>query len=162
MNINFLDVILLCVLSLFAIRGLMNGFVAEVLDVIAIIGGLYLANTFYVYVASYIDFISNPLWKNLIAYISIFIAVNICIMILHRILQKIISFSFIGWIDSLGGIIVGIAKGILLCVIMLMLVNTFAPDTSYLQQSYVVPYLEELLMYARNYIPLELLKELNI
>lgn len=156
---NFLDVIILCVLFFFAIRGMLHGFVAEILGLVALFGGLFLANNFYTSLAIYMDFIASPMWRNLTAYIAIFVAVNIGVMILQRILQKVLHFSFVGWIDSAGGIIVGFVKGLLMCTIMLILFDTFSPGNEAIGQSYIVPYLDVLLVYASDYIPADIFSE---
>lgn len=162
MNINFLDVIILCILAFFSIRGLMHGFVDEIIGLIAIFGGLYLANNFYADLAIYIDFIQEPLWKNLAAYIIIVVAVIIVMKIVHSLLQKIMNFSFVGWIDSIGGLIIGGIKGLLLCAIMLILIDTFSPSVEMIEQSYLVPYLDEVLSFANDYIPLNIFNEPTI
>lgn len=158
MPINYFDAVVLCVLVLFALRGLMRGFVGEISGLVALVGGVWLAHRFYAQVAQYLTLISDPMWRNAAAYAVVFIAVLITVGLIARILRAILTFSFVAWADKAAGLILGAIKGILICAVLLLFIQHFAGNAAFLRESKVLPYLQAVIAQARAHIPPDLLK----
>lgn len=161
MVINYFDVAVLCVLGLFALRGMVRGFVGEVSGLVGLLGGVWLSHRFYTQVAVHLTVITDTMWRNAAAYALIFIAVLIAVGLVARLLRAILTFSFVAWADKAAGLLLGAAKGVLICAVLLLLVQHFAGNAAFLRDSKVLPYLQSVIDQARTLIPPDLIKSLT-
>lgn len=92
----------------------------------------------------------------------IFLAVLIAVALVARILQKILSFSFVAWADKLAGGAVGLAKGTLLCALALLLLQKFFAQAAFMQHSRTLPYFNALIAQVRGWLPPDLLARLGL
>ena len=67
----------------------------------------------------------NPKYLGVISFIVTFLVVAILVNLLGRMLSKVVKNLNLGFIDKLGGFLVGLAKGLLLCSLLVMLLNVF-------------------------------------
>ena len=109
MGQDIFDVIIVLVLTAFAARGFWTGFVGEVAGLISIVGGFWVSHHFHTVLAPHLTFITEPAWRNIASYVLLFLGVLIAVGLLARLLQKLLAFSFVGWIDKLTGGLLGLA-----------------------------------------------------
>ena len=128
MGQDIFDVIIVLVLTAFAARGFWTGFVGEVAGLISIVGGFWVSHHFHTVLAPHLTFITEPAWRNIASYVLLFLGVLIAVGLLARLLQKLLAFSFVGWIDKLTGGLLGLAKGVLLCAVVLLLLQKLFGD----------------------------------
>ena len=124
---NYVDIIIIVVLFAFGVGGLRKGIITEAATLLGLGLGLYGAFHFSDYTADrLLQWVEiNPKYLNLISFIVTFIVVAILVNLLGRIVTKIVKSLNLGFIDKLGGFVFGIAKGILICSLLVMLVNVF-------------------------------------
>lgn len=124
---NYLDIIIAIVLIIFAIGGFRNGIIREAFSLVAFIGGIYGAMRLSDYVGKWLGQLINvsPEWMSVISFIMVFIALALIINWLGGLLSNLIASLNLGFIDSLGGIIFGIAKGFLLIGVLILLLDFF-------------------------------------
>ena len=91
----------------------------------------------------------------------IFVGVVLLVGILARILQKVLSFSFVTWVDRLSGGLLGLAKGVLLCSVVLLLLQKLLGDMPFLQHSRALPYFTSLIEQIRAWLPPDLVSRFN-
>lgn len=124
---NYVDIVIAVVLVAFGIGGLRKGIITEAATLLGLGLGLYGAFHFSNYTADklleYVEI--NPKYLSLISFIVTFILVAILMNLLGRILSKIVKSLNLGFIDKLGGFVFGIAKGVLICSLLVMLFNVF-------------------------------------
>lgn len=161
MAFNYFDVMVVCVLALFALRGCLRGFVGEVAGVAGLIGGLWLAHRFHGPAAAYLPFIDDPVWRAITAYTLVFLTVLLAVGVLRRVLRKILSFSFVSWADKLAGFLLGLFKGLIICSLLLLAAQRFAGDSFFLHESRTLPYLDAMMGQIRAYLPAGLWKDLS-
>ncbi|MEG2173215.1 MAG: CvpA family protein [Desulfovibrionaceae bacterium] len=162
MSLNYFDIAVLCILSMFSLRGLIRGFVAEVAGVVAIIGGLWYARRSFMMVADYLTFIPDPTWRQIVAYVLIFLAIMLLVGIIARILRKVLEFSFVAWVDKLAGALTGAFKGLVICSVLLILVQAFLPDATFVRDSRVIPYLTAVMEQVKSYLPPDIISKLHL
>lgn len=124
---NYLDIIIGIILILFAIVGLRNGIIREAFSLAAFIGGIYGAIKLSDMVGKWLGHIINvsPEWMAVISFILVFIALALLINWLGNMLANLIESISLGFIDKLGGVVFGIAKGFLLVGVLILLLDFF-------------------------------------
>lgn len=162
MPLNYFDIAVLCIVSMFTLRGLLRGFVAEIAGVVAIIGGLWYARRSFTQVAEYLTFIPDITWRQIIAYVLVFISVMIVVGIIARLLRKVLEFSFVAWVDKLAGAATGAFKGLLICSALLILVQAFLPDAAFVRDSRVIPWLTAIMEQVKSYLPPDIISKLHL
>jgi membrane protein required for colicin V production len=156
MGQDIFDLIIVLVLVFFSGRGFLQGFVGEVAGLVSLLGGFWAAQAWHPLLAGRLGFINEPSWRVIVSYVLIFLAVILAVGLLARVLQKILVFSFVSWVDKAAGTLVGFAKGMLLCAFVLIVLQKFFPDEPFMKQSRTLPYLSALTGQVRNWLPLEL------
>ena len=124
---NYLDIIIGIILILFAIVGLRNGIIREAFSLAAFIGGIYGAMRLSDMVGHWLGKIINvsPEWMSVISFIIVFVALALLINWLGNWLAQLVESISLGFIDKIGGIVFGIAKGFLLVGVLILLLDFF-------------------------------------
>lgn len=160
---NYIDIIIAVVLVAFGIGGLRKGIITEAATLLGLGLGLYGAFHFSDYTADkLLQWVEiNPKYLNLISFIVTFIVVAILVNILGRIVTKIVKSLSLGFIDKLGGFLFGIAKGILICSLLVMVLNVFKMNgiikEKNKEESLLYPWVEKAVPYV--YQGFDLVKE---
>jgi uncharacterized membrane protein required for colicin V production len=112
---NVLDWVLVVAFALTALWGYKTGLVSAVLNAVAIYVGLFLSGLFAGRVLSLIwDGVESEALSTAIGYVIIFVAVFLVSRIVASIIKKALKITFMGWIDNLGGIVIGLVAGVLI------------------------------------------------
>ena len=162
MSMNYLDILLVCILGLFALRGVFQGFIAEAAGLISLLGGFWCSYHYYPQAAPYITFVEDAAWRQIIAYAAIFLGVFLLTGILARILQKLLSLSFMVWLDKLAGLVFGLLKGLVICSLLLIAIKTFLDDAPFLRSSVITPYLRSVIETLYDLLPPDLFRKFGI
>ena len=124
---NYLDIIIGIILIIFALGGLKNGIIREAFSLAAFIGGIYGAIKLSDMVGQWLGKLINVNedLMSVISFIVVFIALALIINWLGNVIAGIIESVSLGFIDKLGGVVFGIAKGFLLVGIIILLLDFF-------------------------------------
>lgn len=119
---NFIDIAVLIVIGLFAVKGLIRGLVMEVFTLAGLLVGYVAAIREMGTVSGFLgNHIRLPeLVLNIVAFMIIFIAIVLIFRWAAGALRRIFKWSFIGWLDRGGGALFGILKGLLIASLLLM------------------------------------------
>ena len=113
---NYLDIIIAVILVVFGFGGWRKGIIIEITTLLGLGLGLYGAFHFSDFTADklmhYVEI--NPKYLNLIAFIVTFVVVALLVNVLGRIVSNLIKNLNLGFIDKIGGFLIGLAKGLLL------------------------------------------------
>ncbi len=109
---SWLDIVIIVILAISAFSGLKVGLIKVIFGVVGIIVGILLAGRFSDSLAGVLTFI-DPKWAKIAAFAIILIAVLIISGILAAILSKLISLVLLGWVNRLGGAVLGVIVGAL-------------------------------------------------
>jgi membrane protein required for colicin V production len=112
-NMNWVDIIIIVYLALSVLTGFMEGLIRTVLSIIGLIVGIILAAHFYTQLGNIFTFISNKNVANIVAFVIILVAVMIIAAIIGLILRSIVKNIMLGWVDKLGGAVIGLILGVL-------------------------------------------------
>lgn len=124
---NYLDIIIAIILILFAIGGLRNGIIREAFSLVAFLGGIYGAIRLSDWAGGWLGKLINvsPEWMSVISFIIVFIALALLINWLGGLLAGLVESLNLGFIDKIGGVVFGIAKGFLLVGVLILLLDFF-------------------------------------
>ena len=124
---NYLDIIIGIILILFAISGWKNGIIKEAFSLVAFIGGIYGAIKLSDYVGGWLGEVINvsPEWMSVIAFIIVFIILALIINWIGNWLSQLVETLNLGFVDKIGGFFFGIANGILLIGVLILVLDFF-------------------------------------
>ncbi|MDA1278437.1 MAG: CvpA family protein [Chloroflexi bacterium] len=112
---NVLDWVLVVVFALAALWGYKTGLVTSVINAVAIYLGLFLSGLFAGRVLGlFWDGVESEALSTAIGYVIIFVAVFLASRIAASMAKKALQVTMMIWIDSVGGIVVGLVAGVLL------------------------------------------------
>ena len=157
MGQDIFDLIIVLALVFFAGRGFAHGFVGEVAGVVSLVGGFWAAHAYHPLLSPRLTSIADPAWRTIAAYVLIFLAVILAVAVLARL-----SFSFVSWADRLAGGLLGLAKGVLLCALALLVLQKFFHDAPFMRHSRALPYFNALMEQVRTWLPPDLVSRLGI
>jgi uncharacterized membrane protein required for colicin V production len=113
--VNFFDWVLIALFAVAAYWGFRKGLIDAVLLAASIYAALLLSGQFAGRVLNLIwDDVENQAVATAIGYVIIFIAVFIVGRILSGLIKAALNRVYAGWIDTAGGILVGVIAGVLL------------------------------------------------
>lgn len=151
---NYLDIIIAIILFLFGFKGFRKGLVIEVVTLLAFGVGIYGAMHFSDFTAAHLqDFMEiDPKYLNTIAFVLTFILLVILVNLIGKAVTHLIKAMNLNFWNKLGGGVFGIAKGVLLCSVMVLVLNNFKlmgvvkPEVK--EQSKLYPYIEQAVPYV--------------
>ena len=151
---NYLDIIIAIILFLFGFKGFRKGLVIEVVTLLAFSVGIYGAMHFSDFTAAHLEeFMEiNPKYLNTVAFVLTFILLVIGVNLLGKWVTNLIKAMNLNFWNKLGGVVFGVHKGVLLCIVLLMVLNNFQligvvkPEER--EQSKLYPYIEQTVPYV--------------
>lgn len=140
---NAFDILVVVILSYSLIRGLFRGLVKELASIIGVLGGFLAAYSLYGVAAGYLSgLVSNPAYRNILAFMVIFCVVVILVNLLAVVIKYVLRIVFLGWLDRLGGVAFGVVKGVLIVSVIFLVLTAFLPKgTPLIRDSMSAPYI---------------------
>ena len=134
-----LDIILSLCLIIALVQGLLKGFTEQIIALVSIIAGTWIAFKFSKLVCNLIQHYLNASEKFL--YVLVFIlmvALVICLFhLLGKIIKASIKFVMLGWLDRLLGAIFSTIKAALIIGIVIILFSTLNSTFHVVEQKYL-------------------------
>ncbi len=153
MTLSFFDIFVVTIFAYFCISGLIRGFCKEAFSLIGLIGGLWLAYTYYPLLSQHLSFINGETWRTITAYLIIFLGFNFITSFLAFVMQGFLNLAMLPWADKLAGFVLGFGKAVLLCSIVVLITQRFFGNADFLKNSFFLPYLTNFVESVRAYIP---------
>ncbi len=102
-----IDIAFVIVMMLAIFKGIRKGLILGIFSLLAFIIGLAAALKFSVIVAGWLKDSAGAYakWLPLISFMLVFIAVVLLVGLVARLIKKTMQFAMLGWLDSLGGIV---------------------------------------------------------
>ena len=136
---HVLDWILLFVLAVSVLSALWKGFVHEILMMAATVLGIILATWQYAALARHWTAIQQPAVRDFLAWISIFVAVLLVAALVARLARKLIEVAGLRWFDRLLGGALGLVRGVVICIVLLVMLTVFPFDLGLVRDSQLAP-----------------------
>ena len=140
----YFDIIVCFIVVVLALKGAFNGFIREIFSAIGIIGGIWVASRYNVYLGEYINEIINinsVTLLHLLSFMIILASIWIISVIVSEITVKFARFIKLGLLDRILGVLISGAKiFIILSIILFTLsqISLLSKFTSVLQKDSVI------------------------
>ncbi len=130
---NYLDVFFLTVIAIITIRGLFRGLITELMVLVALVMGFITATLFHAQLEGYLvaSFESLPAAAaKVIAFVAIFIGVNVFFRILASVLNKVATFTFLQPVNKVAGSVFAFIKTALFLSILIIVIEFIPGGTT--------------------------------
>lgn len=150
---NYIDIIIAIILFLFGFKGFRKGLIIEVVTLLALGVGIYGAMHFSDFTAErLVEYVEvKPEYLNTIAFILTFILLVVAVNLIGRLVSNLVKTMNLGLLDRLGGFVFGVAKGVLLCSLLMLVLNNLkvlgVVKEEAKQESKLYPYVEQTVPY---------------
>jgi len=124
--VNWLDGVILALLAWFIFAAFTAGFIREVVTIVSALLGVVLAGLFYEGLADDIGtFIDSERAARIVSFLVIFGAVAVAGQVAAMLLKETASLLMLGTFDHLAGAVFGLAKGVVIIQVLLILFATY-------------------------------------
>ncbi len=151
---NWLDIVIFCILVLLVINGIRKGFILSLATLIALVLGIWAAIHFSGYISNFLNKLFHPSgnWLSILSYVITFILVVICVIIIAKLLEKVVKTVGLGIPNRILGGLFGLAKGIFGVTVLLFIIVHFDPKEKLIphktkETSLCYPYIEKVFPY---------------
>lgn len=162
MGQDIFDLVIILTLVFFTLRGARVGLVGEVAGVVSLVGGFWGARAFHGLVAPHLTFISGEGWRNFAAWGLVFAGIMLGVGLAARLVKKLVAFSFASWADRLAGGVFGLAKGVLIWALVLIVAEKLFQNDAFMRDSRVMPYFHALVEQLRAWLPQDIAAKLGL
>ena len=150
---NGIDTAILIVTVLSCVFGLWRGLVAEVLALFTWIAALLVAR---VYGEDLSGLLVNVIDNSSVRYAAVFIVIFMVVMLLGRLLShllsKLLTIAGSKLVDRVLGGVFGLARGVIIVMVILFISNMFLSETEQWRQSTLTPYGMAMIDWSRMFI----------
>ncbi len=138
---NWLDIVIIVLIVVPVFFGLKSGIIKMLFTLAGVIVGVVLAGRFSDSLAGILSFISDPGIAKVVAFAIILIAVMIIAVVLAKLIKWALSAVMLGWINHLGGAILGLFLGFVFCGAVLTMWIKFLGISDVFNQSLLAGFL---------------------
>ena len=138
---NWLDIIILIIIVISTVIGLKVGIIKAFFAVAGVIIGVFLAGRFSGSLADRLPFISDADVAKVVAFAVILIVVMIIAAILAVVIKWATSAVMLGWLNRLGGAILGVILGAIFCAAILTMWVNFQGISNAVSDSFLARFL---------------------
>jgi len=138
---SWLDIAIIVIIGIAAFTGLKIGILKAVLTLAGVIVGIILAGRFYVALADRLTFIPQETLARVVAFAIILAAAILVASIIAGVLKWLVSMVLLGWVNRLGGALLGLIMGGIFCGALLAVWTKFLGATGPIAESTLANFL---------------------
>jgi membrane protein required for colicin V production len=143
---NFFDIVFTIIVILFVVLSSSRGALREFVSTFSIVFGYYAAEKFHPkYMSITLKYISNNSQAKIVTYFAIFVIIVLAGFLLTTLIKALISFKRPTFLSRTIGGLLGLTKGLLICLLIYFIVEGYIP--SYLDDlynSFYAPWLQNI------------------
>ena len=153
MAFNQVDIVILIITLLSSIFGLWRGLIKEVLSLLTWIAALLVSR---VYSEPLAGLMTGMIENDGIRYVSAFAILFVIVMMLgtflNFLMSKLLNVTGLKLADRLLGAVFGVARGVIIVLVILFVTNVFVSETELWQKSQLIPYGMDLIEKSQVFI----------
>ncbi|MGH9533677.1 MAG: CvpA family protein [Terriglobales bacterium] len=136
---HFLDWVLLIIVLVSVVPALVKGFAYEALMMAATVAAIVLGFWKYPALAAHMGWVHIAPLRSFLAFLFIFLVVLILAGISARIIRGLVKAAGLGWADRLLGGALGLVRGVVICLVLLVAMTAFPFDLPLVHRSRFAP-----------------------
>ena len=135
------DSLILAVIAISSAFGVRRGFIKEIMSLLTWIAALLVSRVYSESLASILgNMIDNPSVRYVIAYSVLFVIIIMLGTLLNQFMSKVLVVTGLKTLDRLLGAVFGVARGTVIVLVVLFILNVFVSESEWWQQSTLIPY----------------------
>jgi membrane protein required for colicin V production len=141
--VNWLDIVLILIIASSIFSGFASGMARVIVGMGTTILAIILSVWFYGSMAGvFQEYVSSRAIANIIGFFVVFVCIMVAGGLLGALLAKLFKWVGLGWLDRLLGGALGLVRGILISVVLIMIVMAFTatPPPRSVVNSRIAPY----------------------
>ena len=157
------DYFVIGVVALSLLVGVWRGVVSEILALLAWVVAFIAARTWSGYAGEILPFgLTDPLWRHVAGFVAIFLVVLILFALARWAVSLLLSAVGLAPLDRLLGAVFGVARGVLVAWVAVLLAGfTALPQQQWWRQAVLAPPLETAVLAAKPWLPPDLAKRIR-
>ena len=135
------DSLILAVIAISSAFGVRRGFIKEIMSLLSWIAALLVSRVYSESLASILgNMIDNPSVRYLIAFSVLFVIIIMLGTLLNQFMSKLLVVTGLKTLDRFLGAVFGVARGMVIVLVVLFILNVFVSESGWWQQSTLIPY----------------------
>jgi len=122
---HWLDIVILVVVGIATFLGFKFGLIKIALSLVGVIVGVILAGLYYTPLSEQLSFIPHDGAAKITAFAIILVGVMVVAAVLAKFLKWAASVVMLGWVNRLGGAVLGLVLGSLFCGALLATIGKY-------------------------------------
>lgn len=142
MGLSILDWVIVLIVVLSILQAAAQGFFYEVFSLAGAIAGYLIAAWEYPRAAAwYAHYVNSPWAADIAGFLTIFFVVVLLAGIAGRIARSAVSGVGLRWFDRVLGGLFGVLRGLAVSTVIVLAMAAFSPQSTWLQQSRIAPFM---------------------
>ena len=160
---NPIDIFILATVLITFILGFWKGFVRSLTALTGLAVGVWAATAYYPLVQSQLAKISslNPQISVIISMVLVFVLTQVVFVVIRRVLEAILDFTRLGWLDRILGSAMGVVTGLLIAAASVQIALIAAPEWKAVKSSVLAMPIEGMTYKLLAYVPQETRNQVN-
>ena len=135
------DILILAVITVSSVFGVWRGFVKEILSLLSWIAALLVSRVYSESLAGMLGgLIDNPSVRYVTAFSVLFVIIIMLGTLLNHFISKLLVVTGLKTFDRLLGGVFGVARGTVIVLVVLFILNVFVSGSEWWQHSTLIPY----------------------
>jgi len=135
------DTLILAVIAISSAFGVWRGFIKETLSLLSWIAALLVSRVYSESLAGMLgNLIDNPSVRYVTAFSVLFVIIIMLGAALNHFMSKLLVVTGLKTLDRLLGAVFGVARGTVIVLVVLFVLNVFVSGAEWWQQSTLIPY----------------------
>ena len=154
---NPIDIFILATILITFIMGFWKGFIKSLTALAGLAVGVWAAAKYYPLVQVQLIKLSalNPQIATIISMVLVFILAQVVFVILRRILEAVLDFTRLGWLDRIMGAVMGVVTGFIIAASCVQVALIAAPEWQAVRSSVLALPIEGVTYKLLAYVPSE-------
>jgi membrane protein required for colicin V production len=162
--VNWVDYAIIGIIAISALISVTRGFVREVLSLMAWIAAFWVALSFSQEAAVYLEpHIEADTARHVVAFVGLFLVTLIVVALINYLVVQLIEKTGVSGTDMVLGMVFGIARGIVIVGLMVLLAGVTAlPQEPWWQESLLIDHFVSLALWIRDFLPPDLAQNFQL
>lgn len=160
---NWFDLAIIGVVLIFAVIGIVRGFIREVLSLLSWILAFWVAFTFADPLSHVFEpYIEAPVLRIIASFTALFISTLLLLTVISFLIHKMLSVTGIRGTDrALGGLFGGVKGLVIIALLMLFAHETVLPQEKWWRTSLLAEHFQPLVLIIKDLLPADMTKRLQ-